>query len=312
MTAPRARRRLFVALEVTGPVAAEIDGLRRAIGSSSLGRVPPHLTLVPPVNVAEGDLGSALGVLRSVAHEDPVEVVLGPAGTFLPRTPVLYLEVHDPAGRLARLHRQLEVAPIAPPTRRPRRPFSAHVTLSSRMERTAIATAVPLFAHFRVESVLSRLTLYEQHNGEERHPWIPLADVVLGAGVPASGGRQVAFVVASIAGPDLTLCRRQPELGDTAVSVTGRDGTDVVAEAIGSLVGSELAIERWCVVERRRGEGIGRSLVVACERAVVALGGTRLVLAARTERERGFLDHLGYAARSEVRWPEPIGWYSSR
>ncbi len=51
------------------PLAEEIDGLRRAFGDRSLGRVPPHLTLVPPVNVAEGDLGQALAVLRAAAAD---------------------------------------------------------------------------------------------------------------------------------------------------------------------------------------------------------------------------------------------------
>jgi 2'-5' RNA ligase len=311
VTAPRARRRLFVALEVTGAVAGEIDGLRRAIGSSSLGRIAPHLTLVPPVNVVEHELAQALVILRSVAHEDPVEVVLGPAGTFLPRTPVLYLAVHEPGGRLARLHRQLEVAPLAPPSKRPPRPFTGHVTLSSRMERSAIAAAVPLFADFRVETVLSRLTLYEQQHEEQRHPWVPLADVVLGAGIPASGGRRVGFVVSHVPGPDVAPRHRDGELGGVAVAVIGRDGSDIVAEAYGSVVGAQLAIEWWCVAGQRRSEGIGRALIAACERAAVTLGGQRLAVASRSEGERAFLTHLGYAP-SGIAAGESTSWYVLR
>ena len=60
-----------MALLVPEPVAAEVDGLRRALGDGSLGRIPPHLTLVPPVNVAEDDVPKALSVLRQAAAARP-------------------------------------------------------------------------------------------------------------------------------------------------------------------------------------------------------------------------------------------------
>ncbi len=54
------KRRLGVALLIPAPLDREIDGLRRAVGDGALGRIPPHLTLVPPVNVREDRLGEAL------------------------------------------------------------------------------------------------------------------------------------------------------------------------------------------------------------------------------------------------------------
>ena len=42
------RMRLGVALLVPAPQSDEIDGLRRALDDPVLGRVPAHLTLVPP------------------------------------------------------------------------------------------------------------------------------------------------------------------------------------------------------------------------------------------------------------------------
>jgi 2'-5' RNA ligase len=88
------KRRLGVVLLVPPPWAAEIDGLRRALGDGALGRIAPHLTLVPPVNVREEDVPAALAVLRSAAAEvdGPSLVVrLGPAATFSPENPVVYL-----------------------------------------------------------------------------------------------------------------------------------------------------------------------------------------------------------------------------
>jgi 2'-5' RNA ligase len=297
VTAPRARRRLFVALEITGKVAAEIDGLRRAIGSSSLGRIAPHLTLVPPVNVPESELAGALGLLRSVAYEAPIPVSLGPAGSFSSRSPVLYLAVDDPSGRIARLQRRLDAAPLVAPKTRPNRPFSAHVTLSNRMDHREKSAATELFVNFKLETVLSALTLYEQQHDEPRHPWYPLADVLLGTGTPPGrGGRQLGFVVARTPGPDVTPngdTRRVD--GGEPLAVIGREDGEVVAEARGAIVGAQLEIESWGVEASRRGEGIGRALVLAIERASAGLGAERLIIASSSDAQAAFLDHIGYA-----------------
>ncbi len=303
---------MFVALEITGAVASEVDGLRRAIGSSALGRISPHLTLVPPVNVAESDLPSALALLRSVAHEASIAVELGPACSFSSRSPVLYLEVSDPSGRIARLQRRLDAPPLQAPTSRPSRPFSAHVTLSSRMERHEIASAIELFGNFREAAVLSVLRLYEQHHNEERHPWHPLADVVLGAGTQAErGGLAIAFTVSRDPGPDAVLEENETRRldGGQPVAVIGREGREVVAEARGATVGAQFVIEKWCVEDARRGEGIGRLLVRAIERAASGLGAERLYVAASVEEQAAFLAHLGFRAVGRPPMSDASVWF---
>jgi 2'-5' RNA ligase len=315
VTSPRARRRLFVALEITGPVAAEVDGLRRAIGSSSLGRIAPHLTLIPPVNVPESDLGGALGLLRKAAFDDPMPIELGPAESFTARSPVLYLAVSDPAGNIARLQRRLDAAPLAAPASRPHRPFSAHVTLSSRMHGVEKRAAIEAFAHYRAETVLSLLTLYEQHHGEARHPWHPLADVVLGAGTPADrGGRQLGFVVSRLPGPDVASIEGETRrlYGGEPVAVVGREGAAVVAEARGAKVGTQLLIECWGVDDGRRGQGNGRALIRAIDRAVPRLDAERLLIAAPTDAQAAFLDHLGFTAVNGPRTSGVPAWFTPR
>lgn len=63
------RRRLGVVLLVAAPVAAELQGLRRALGDPALDRVPPHLTLVAPVNVREADVDAAVAVVAGAAAQ---------------------------------------------------------------------------------------------------------------------------------------------------------------------------------------------------------------------------------------------------
>ncbi|MGB9112991.1 MAG: GNAT family N-acetyltransferase [Acidimicrobiales bacterium] len=274
----------------------------------------PHLTLIPPLNVGEPDLPGALGVLRAAAFEDPIPVELGPAGSFSGRSTVLYLAVSDPAGLVERLQRRLDQAPLAAPPTRPSRPFSAHVTLSSRIDRAEIRAAVELFAHFKVQTQLSALTLYEQHHEKALHPWFPLADVVFGASTsPDRGGRRLGFVVSRIPGPDVPVEWRDAARvdGGTPVFVIGREGAEVVATARGAIVGTQLVIDSWCVVNERRGEGVGRALVRAIERAAVGLGAERVLLAASTDVETAFFVHLGLAAESGFLSPG-ARWFSPR
>ena len=81
------RWRLGVVLLSPDAVAAEVDGLRRACGDGAIDRVPPHITLVPPVNVREDDVPAAVAVLRSAAaRAAPLELTIGPVATFAPPT----------------------------------------------------------------------------------------------------------------------------------------------------------------------------------------------------------------------------------
>ena len=106
-----ARQRLGVVLLVPQPLATQIDGLRRALGDGALGRIAPHITLVPPVNVAERDLPKAFSVVRPAAAAwPPSPCALGPVATFAPVNPVAYLRS---AATPARSRRSSACAPAA-------------------------------------------------------------------------------------------------------------------------------------------------------------------------------------------------------
>jgi len=157
-------------MPVAGREGAEIDGLRRALGGSGLGRINPHVTLVPPVNVRDDELVDVLRKLRSTAREDPVVVRIGPARTFAPRTPVVYLEVTGDTARIAGLRRQLAVAPLVPEIARRERPFVPHVTVGGRVEGPRIAAALEMLADFQLTVTLASVMLCEQDEVAPRHP----------------------------------------------------------------------------------------------------------------------------------------------
>ena len=160
-----------------------MDGLRRALGDPSIGRVAAHLTLVPPVNVGAGQLPAALAAVRAAAagQAGPLQLTLGPPATFLPANPVLYLDV---GGDLEAL-RRLRDAVFVPPLRRTLSwPWVPHVTLADTASEARIAAAVVALDRFAVVTSVECVTVLEERRGRV---WRPLADAALGP--PAVIGR---------------------------------------------------------------------------------------------------------------------------
>jgi 2'-5' RNA ligase len=169
------KRRLGVALLPDPPVSDAVDGLRRALGDPSLGRIPPHITLVPPVNVRVEELGAALGRLRSAAaaQPGPLRLTLGPPATFLPDNPVLFLEV---AGDLERL-RGLRDAVFMPPLRRPLSwPWVPHLTVADSASEDRIVGALSALDRFAMVASFDRVVLLEEQRGRV---WSSVADAAL-------------------------------------------------------------------------------------------------------------------------------------
>jgi 2'-5' RNA ligase/GNAT superfamily N-acetyltransferase len=294
-------------MTVAGDAAREIDGLRRALGGSGLGRIDPHVTLVPPVNVREEDLVDVLRLVRGVAAADPAEVVLGPARTFAPRTPVVYLEVGGDTARITDLRRRLSQPPLVPGVARPERPFVPHVTIGGRVDRARIAGALAMLDEFKLSVSLATVVLCEQDVAAPRHPWHVIADVALGSGATVGrGGRELVFVGSTILDPETAEWAQAtpgeeppgPEVDEAAGArfvLVAYAGGRPVGAVVGSVAGATVEVHRIRVDAGRRGEGIGGQLVAAAERAAAGRGCTRVVFAAPADGpvER-FLAHRGY------------------
>ncbi len=194
------RRRLGVVLPVPVPVAHEVDGLRRACGDGMLARVQPHLTLVPPVNIREGELGRALGVVRAAAAEigRPITVGLGPVRSFAPVSPTVYLAVTgDAAAVVTRLRDAVFRAPLA---RTVSHPFVPHVTLADEIDGTRIDAAVTALADYRVTVTFDRVHVLEEGPGRV---WSPIAEARLeGARIVGRGGLPLELSVSDVVDPE--------------------------------------------------------------------------------------------------------------
>ncbi len=177
------RRRLGVVLLLPEPWSSEVNGLRRALGAPSLGTQPPHLTVVPPVNVAQAQLDQAVGVLRRAAErcEPTLSLTVGPPATFAPVSPVAYLRISGDVDGLQRLQTDACSGPLH---RRIDYDYVPHVTLHESASDRTISQILEVLGDFRCEMVIDRVHLLQQdHDGV----WRPLTDV--GFGPPVVRGR---------------------------------------------------------------------------------------------------------------------------
>jgi len=302
---------------VTGRTGDEIDGLRRALAAGALERIAPHCTLVPPVNVHDEDLGTALDLVRSAAATGgPVGVVLGPPTSFLPVTPVLYLEVSGDDGELDALQRRLCTGPLAPPSSRPQRPFVPHVTLDQRIDPARADAALSALADYRVPYCFERVTVLEQV-GDQR--WVAIADAALGRpAVVGRGGLELELAVVDRPDP-VTLAwanevwarYSRAQYGDDVAAtrpfaVIARAAGELVGVAEGELRGPVCRLARLMVPTELRSRGIGAQLLKAVERVAREHGceRVRLETGERGRAETFYADH-GYVRTGTLpRWRE--------
>lgn len=237
-----ARLRLAVALVVPEPLAGQIDALRLACGDPALDSVPPHLTLVPPVNVRTALLPDVLRGLRTAAGEvRPFRLTLGPPDTFLPTTPTIHLAVSDSresAGGLDSLHR-LMVHLCRGPLDRPRdHPFVPHVTLAQEASAARIAAALEALADFEADFAVERAHLLRRHHGESgQSRWIPMADAPFGpVRVVGRGGLPIELTASLLADPE-AVAVLGADRADRARAPTGAEPLVVTARGGGTVLG---------------------------------------------------------------------------
>ncbi len=247
------RRRLGVVLLLDEPWRSEVQGLRRALRSPSIDTQPPHLTLVPPVNVPERRLDEAVAVLRREAARcrPTLRLTIGPTASFAPVSPVLYLRVDG--DDLDGLHRLQHGVFRGPLLRSVDYDYVPHVTVHESASDAVIPDALAVLAGYRVDVEFDRVHLLEQ--GPDRG-WRPLTDVAFGPpAVRGRGGVELHLRWSRVPAPDVReLFERHGELPNADVTTStrawleARDSQDVL---IGARLGG-----RALVVDRSLGYGI--------------------------------------------------------
>jgi 2'-5' RNA ligase/predicted GNAT family N-acyltransferase len=302
---------------VTGAVANEVDGLRRALGVKALERIAPHLTLIPPVNVHEEDLEAVLAQVRHGAGETtPISVEFGPPATFWPRTPVLYFKVSGDVGAMAALRAEIGTGPLKSPSARKEREFVPHLTLDQRIDPATLPHALVALAGYRRAYCFERVTVLEQ---DDEHRWTALADAELGEARVAGRGT-LDLELSVVARPDpaaLAWANEQwanysrQRYGDAIhpiepYAIAARALGALVAYAEGEVRGPVIRLGRLVVSPERRDQGAGSHMLRAVEQFGLERGceRVRLETLAGGRAEHFYADH-GYVVTATLsKWRE--------
>ena len=139
--------RIFVGAFPTGELAERIQAIRLRYDSKTAHITAPHVTLAgtywrsgPPTPKNEASTIARLRELESVLQ--PFDLVLGGIQSFLPQTPVIYLQVERTAELLAT--RQALVATLGPDKHQR---FTPHLTLTQRLSLPETQTLLDQLQH---------------------------------------------------------------------------------------------------------------------------------------------------------------------
>ena len=285
--------RVGVVLLVPPPADAEINALRRALGDPALGRIAPHLTLVPPVNVNNERLEEALGLVRTAAAATPaLRLTLGPARTFLPANPVLFLGVGGDVEQVGELRGRLFRAPLE---RSVGHEFVPHVTLADGIDADVVTAGLVALAAYEATITVARVHVLQQ--GDDR-VWLPLADAPLARpAVVGRGGIAVELTVSA---------QLEPGAGTSLVhavpfAVTARLGAQVAGVATGRVDAGICHLHELAVHASECHQGVGARLLAAVESLAAEHDCAELLAA-----DHPFLRRHGWVAgRRRLRPPPP-------
>jgi 2'-5' RNA ligase/GNAT superfamily N-acetyltransferase len=266
------RRRVAVALLPPAGLSAKIQAVRSFLGDPRIDRIAPHLTLVPPVNLADQDVEQLQGLLRSVGSATtPFMLTLGPVSSFSPNTPTLHLAVQGDLPALRALRDQLRV----PPVNRPEVwPFTAHVTLRDSVPAEQIDPALQLFRGELQPWPVTRLYLLEFSPLNNAEVWLPIleepfeAPVVVGRGGVELLLRTLNLLEPGVAqlltGMGFQPAAEEEDLSGLMLVVAERlerPGVPVAA-ALGTVAGRTAELLQFGVESEHRRVGIGRQVLM--------------------------------------------------
>ena len=158
---------LGVAIEIPEPYGSAIDTARLGY-EPSMGRMPAHITLLPPIDVDSDVLPGVIEHLSSVASRlSPFDVELHGTGTFQPVSPVVFIALSRGISSCERAEAQVRTGLLAVESRFPYHP---HVTLAHDVSDALLARAFDDFMDFRARFTVAQMHLFSLHEDG----WHPL------------------------------------------------------------------------------------------------------------------------------------------
>jgi len=164
-------RTIGVAIGIPEPWGSQLVQHRIEAGDPLAEQVPPHVTLLPPTEILNGDLAEVEVHLRRVAaRHAPFELHLRGAGTFRPVTDVVFVMVSRGISECEQLQADIRNGPLV---RELHFPYHPHVTVAHDVTPAELDAAYERLGTFDARFQVWGFTLFE--HGTDGH-WRPQQD----------------------------------------------------------------------------------------------------------------------------------------
>jgi 2'-5' RNA ligase len=174
-----ALRTIGVALAIPEPYGNELQTWRQRFGDPMATAIPTHITLLPPTEVGDGELGPIEEHLQSIAVEERAfEIHLRGTGTFRPVSPVVFVQLAGGISDCERLEARIRSGPLA---REIRFNYHPHVTIAHDLPDDLLDTAFAKLSAYEAVFPIWGFSLYE-HGSDG--VWRPQRDFPFGRVLP--------------------------------------------------------------------------------------------------------------------------------
>jgi 2'-5' RNA ligase len=166
-----------VAVAIPEPWATQLQDYRTGVGDTMAATIPTHITLVPPTEVDEAELGGIEKHLGAVAGElAPFGVHLRGTGTFRPVSPVVFVSLVEGISQCEQLAAAVRRGPLAVDLAFPYHP---HVTVAHDVDERRLDQALAELSDFECAFEVDDFQLYVHDHVQG---WTPTRYFTLGAG----------------------------------------------------------------------------------------------------------------------------------
>jgi len=151
-------RTIGVAIPIPEPWGSQLQRFRESIGDPMAGHIPPHITLVPPVDLAPAVWPHVEAHLVAAADAvKPFEVHLRGTATFRPVSPVVFVALAEGISGCEGLERKVRSGPLGIDLNYPYHP---HVTVAHEVDEAMLDRAFNELAAFEARFTVDSFTLF--------------------------------------------------------------------------------------------------------------------------------------------------------
>ncbi|PRY13440.1 2'-5' RNA ligase family protein [Kineococcus rhizosphaerae] len=148
-----------VSIPVPDPHAAELTAWREEFGDPLARSIPPHITLLPPFELACADLDAAREHLEATAAAGaPFDVHLRGTATFRPVSPVVFVQLVRGISECELLQAAIRTGPLRADLNFP---FHPHVTVAHDVAEPSLDRAELVLRDWEATFTVKGFSLYE-------------------------------------------------------------------------------------------------------------------------------------------------------